>query len=167
MFIQNYVTSILSLSEWTQVSQIIKLLNLYTPADEFEERVSPSFVRKIQAKLQDRAAAESEQQVSMETLGVHFSWTCSYAWYLITLLQRLFKLLLSLTYTLVCSQRPIFRTGIKSFLLRNGRIKFIFIFWREKRSFSLYLANGDSEWVTYSESERDFTEKNVEGQLPQ
>lgn len=46
-----------------KVSQIIKLLNLYTPADEFEERVSPSFVRKIQAKLQDRAAAESEQQV--------------------------------------------------------------------------------------------------------
>ena len=46
-----------------KVSQIIKLLNLYTPADEFEERVSPSFVRKIQAKLQDRAAKESEQQV--------------------------------------------------------------------------------------------------------
>jgi hypothetical protein len=29
-----------------------KILNLYTPADEFEERVSPSFVRKIQTKLQ-------------------------------------------------------------------------------------------------------------------
>jgi len=35
-----------------KVSQIIKILNLYTPADEFEERVSPAFVRKIQAKLQ-------------------------------------------------------------------------------------------------------------------
>ncbi len=46
-----------------KVSQIIKILNLYTPADEFEERVSPSFVRKIQAKLQERAVAESEQQV--------------------------------------------------------------------------------------------------------
>ena len=49
-----------------KVSQIIKLLNLYTPADEFEERVSPSFVRKIQAKLQDRAAKESEQQVRID-----------------------------------------------------------------------------------------------------
>lgn len=43
-----------------KVTQIIKILNLYTPADEFEERVSPSFVRKIQAKLQERAAQESE-----------------------------------------------------------------------------------------------------------
>ena len=47
-----------------KVSQIIKILNLYTPADEYEERVSPSFVRKIQNKLQDRAAIETEQQVS-------------------------------------------------------------------------------------------------------
>ena len=53
-----------------RVSQIIKILNLYTPAgwitcilicdqvphslfsDEFEERVSPAFVRKIQGRLQ-------------------------------------------------------------------------------------------------------------------
>ena len=47
-----------------KVTQIIKILNLYTPADEFEERVSPSFVRKIQAKLQERAAQESELGVS-------------------------------------------------------------------------------------------------------
>ena len=46
-----------------KVSQLIKILNLYTPADEFEERVSPSFVRKIQNKLQARAALENEQQV--------------------------------------------------------------------------------------------------------
>jgi myosin-5 len=37
-----------------RVSQIIKILNLYTPADEFEERVSPAFVRKIQGRLQVR-----------------------------------------------------------------------------------------------------------------
>ena len=48
-----------------KVSQIIKILNLYTPADEYEERVSPSFVRKIQNKLQDRAAIETEQQVKL------------------------------------------------------------------------------------------------------
>ena len=47
-----------------KVSQLIKILNLYTPADEFEERVSPSFVRKIQNKLQARAALENEQQVT-------------------------------------------------------------------------------------------------------
>ena len=49
-----------------KVSQLIKILNLYTPADEFEERVSPSFVRKIQNKLQDRAALENEQQVRIK-----------------------------------------------------------------------------------------------------
>ena len=48
-----------------KVSQIIKLLNLYTPGDEYEERVSSSFVRKIQAKLQERAALEAEQQVKI------------------------------------------------------------------------------------------------------
>ena len=49
-----------------KVSQLIKILNLYTPADEFEERVSPSFVRKIQNKLQDRATLENEQQVPIK-----------------------------------------------------------------------------------------------------
>ena len=44
--------------------QIIKILNLYTPADEFEERVSPSFVRKIQNKLQERAMEEAKNQVT-------------------------------------------------------------------------------------------------------
>lgn len=35
-------------------AQIIKILNLYTPADEFEERVPISFIRKMQACLQER-----------------------------------------------------------------------------------------------------------------
>ena len=48
-----------------RVSQIIKILNLYTPADEFEERVSPAFVRKIQAKLQERSMEEAKNQVSL------------------------------------------------------------------------------------------------------
>ena len=47
-----------------KVVQLIKILNLYTPADEYEERVSPSFVRKIQNKLQSREQAEKSQQVS-------------------------------------------------------------------------------------------------------
>ena len=35
--------------------QIVKILNLYTPVDEFEERVPVSFIRKIQARLKQRA----------------------------------------------------------------------------------------------------------------
>ena len=58
------VQKICDMCDALKVSQIIKILNLYTPADEYEERVSPSFVRKIQNKLQDRAAIETEQQVS-------------------------------------------------------------------------------------------------------
>ena len=41
--------------------QIIKILNLYTPADEFEERVPITFIHKIQAKLQERAEGEQAQ----------------------------------------------------------------------------------------------------------
>lgn len=58
------VQKICDMCDSLKVSQLIKILNLYTPADEFEERVSPSFVRKIQNKLQSRALAENEQQVS-------------------------------------------------------------------------------------------------------
>ena len=56
-----------------KVSQLIKILNLYTPADEFEERVSPSFVRKIQNKLQDRATLENEQQVRIKCNSKKFN----------------------------------------------------------------------------------------------
>eukprot|EP00094_Tigriopus_californicus_P007483 TCALIF_07205-PA protein Name:"Similar to MYO5A Unconventional myosin-Va (Gallus gallus)" AED:0.07 eAED:0.07 QI:0/0/0/0.83/1/1/12/0/1517 len=48
-----------------KVSQIIKILNLYTPADEYEEKVTPSFVRKIQATLQARAIQESQQATTL------------------------------------------------------------------------------------------------------
>ncbi|XP_071611267.1 unconventional myosin-Vc isoform X1 [Heliangelus exortis] len=34
--------------------QIVKILNLYTPIDDFEKRVTPSFVRKVQAMLNNR-----------------------------------------------------------------------------------------------------------------
>ena len=46
--------------------QIIKILNLYTPADEFEERVPVSFIRKIQATLQERS--EPQEQVRVQYL---------------------------------------------------------------------------------------------------
>ncbi|XP_054279391.1 unconventional myosin-Va isoform X2 [Macrosteles quadrilineatus] len=37
------------------VPQIVKLLNLYTPADDYEERVPLSFIRKVQQRLKERA----------------------------------------------------------------------------------------------------------------
>ncbi|XP_018595080.2 unconventional myosin-Vc isoform X2 [Scleropages formosus] len=37
--------------------QIVKILNSYTPIDDFEKRVSPSFVRKVQSLLQDRVGS--------------------------------------------------------------------------------------------------------------
>ena len=46
------VSGICDMCDKLRVSQIIKILNVYTPADEFEERVSPAFVRKIRTKLQ-------------------------------------------------------------------------------------------------------------------
>ncbi|ETE68357.1 Myosin-Va [Ophiophagus hannah] len=37
-----------------QLLQIVKVLNLYTPVNEFEERVSVSFIRTIQLRMRDR-----------------------------------------------------------------------------------------------------------------
>ncbi|XP_072291958.1 unconventional myosin-Vc [Eucyclogobius newberryi] len=34
--------------------QIVKILNSYTPIDDFEKRLTPSFVKKVQSLLQDR-----------------------------------------------------------------------------------------------------------------
>eukprot|EP00092_Neocalanus_flemingeri_P009668 GFUD01010409.1.p1 GENE.GFUD01010409.1~~GFUD01010409.1.p1 ORF type:complete len:1838 (+),score=622.26 GFUD01010409.1:290-5803(+) len=59
------VPGICDMCDKLRVSQIIKILNLYTPADEFEERVSPAFVRKIQNKLQERAMEEAKNQVTL------------------------------------------------------------------------------------------------------
>uniref|UniRef100_A0A8C9T492 Myosin VB n=1 Tax=Scleropages formosus TaxID=113540 RepID=A0A8C9T492_SCLFO len=36
------------------ILQIVKILNLYTPLNEFEERVTVSFIRNIQGRLQER-----------------------------------------------------------------------------------------------------------------
>jgi len=59
------VPGICEMCDKLRVSQIIKILNLYTPADEFEERVSPAFVRKIQNKLQERSMEEAKNQVTL------------------------------------------------------------------------------------------------------
>ncbi|XP_006628720.1 unconventional myosin-Vc isoform X1 [Lepisosteus oculatus] len=44
--------------------QIVKILNSYTPIDDFEKRVAPSFVRKVQSLLQGR---EGTSQLMLDT----------------------------------------------------------------------------------------------------
>jgi len=45
--------------------QIIKILNLYTPVNEFEERVPVSFIRKIQERMKSRK--DTTQTLLMDT----------------------------------------------------------------------------------------------------
>ncbi|KAK7892140.1 hypothetical protein WMY93_024103 [Mugilogobius chulae] len=40
--------------------QIVKILNSYTPIDDFEKRVTPSFVKKVQSLLQDRCDGSTQ-----------------------------------------------------------------------------------------------------------
>ena len=42
-----------------------KVLNLYTPTDDFDERVTPAFMRKINACLEPRAMGEKPQELLM------------------------------------------------------------------------------------------------------
>ncbi|XP_072272556.1 unconventional myosin-Vb isoform X2 [Pyxicephalus adspersus] len=51
---QEDAEAICSLCTVLTTQQIVKILNLYTPVNEFEERVTVSFIRSIQAQLQDR-----------------------------------------------------------------------------------------------------------------
>ncbi|XP_054982056.1 unconventional myosin-Vb isoform X1 [Sorex araneus] len=46
--------AICSLCTALSTQQIVKILNLYTPLNEFEERVTVGFIRTIQAQLQER-----------------------------------------------------------------------------------------------------------------
>ncbi|KFQ32240.1 Unconventional myosin-Va, partial [Merops nubicus] len=46
--------AICSMCNALTTAQIVKVLNLYTPLNEFEERVLVSFIRKIQMRLRDR-----------------------------------------------------------------------------------------------------------------
>uniref|UniRef100_A0ABM5EXU1 Unconventional myosin-Va isoform X1 n=1 Tax=Pogona vitticeps TaxID=103695 RepID=A0ABM5EXU1_9SAUR len=46
--------AICSMCNALTTAQIVKVLNLYTPVNEFEERVSVSFIRTIQLRLRDR-----------------------------------------------------------------------------------------------------------------
>ncbi|KAG9341162.1 hypothetical protein JZ751_019601 [Albula glossodonta] len=56
--------AICSMCNALTTAQIVKVLNLYTPVNEFEERVSISFIRTIQTRLRDR---KESPQLLMDT----------------------------------------------------------------------------------------------------
>ena len=62
---QENVNEICSMCSNLRVSQILKILNLYTPGDEFEDRVTPVFVGKIQESLKERAMVEDKDGISL------------------------------------------------------------------------------------------------------
>ncbi|XP_017772501.1 PREDICTED: unconventional myosin-Va [Nicrophorus vespilloides] len=51
--------------------QICKILNLYTPVDEFEQRVPVTFIRKVQAKLNEREGSHEPQALLMDIKYTH------------------------------------------------------------------------------------------------
>nr|KAI8752401.1 unconventional myosin-Va-like [Biomphalaria glabrata] len=58
------VDSVCDMCSKLTTAQIVKILNIYTPVDEFEERVPVAFIRKIQSKLKER----EEQGTASNTL---------------------------------------------------------------------------------------------------
>ncbi|XP_072396790.1 unconventional myosin-Va isoform X1 [Diabrotica undecimpunctata] len=48
------VASVCEMCSVLTAPQICKILNLYTPVDEFEQRVPAAFIKQVQAKLQER-----------------------------------------------------------------------------------------------------------------
>ncbi|XP_013411638.1 unconventional myosin-Va-like [Lingula anatina] len=61
------VESICDMCSALSVPQIVKLLNLYTPVDEFEERVPIAFIRKIQEQLKKTRQANQAGNLLMDT----------------------------------------------------------------------------------------------------
>lgn len=49
--------------------QICKLLNLYTPVDDYD-KIPYSFIRKVQDRLKDRHENQTEQQVKGNMLNI-------------------------------------------------------------------------------------------------
>ncbi|KAM3877480.1 unconventional myosin-Va isoform 3-T3 [Diretmus argenteus] len=60
--------AICSMCHALTTAQIVKVLNLYTPVNEFEERVSVSFIRTIQTRLRDRCETP---QLLMDTKTIY------------------------------------------------------------------------------------------------
>ncbi|KAM4602413.1 unconventional myosin-Va [Polymixia lowei] len=60
--------AICSMCHTLTTAQIVKVLNLYTPVNEFEERVSVAFIRTIQTRLRDRCETP---QLLMDTKMIY------------------------------------------------------------------------------------------------
>uniref|UniRef100_UPI003AADF25F unconventional myosin-Va n=1 Tax=Centroberyx gerrardi TaxID=166262 RepID=UPI003AADF25F len=60
--------AICSMCHALTTAQIVKVLNLYTPVNEFEERVSVAFIRTIQTRLRDRCETP---QLLMDTKMIY------------------------------------------------------------------------------------------------
>ncbi|XP_031425450.1 unconventional myosin-Va isoform X2 [Clupea harengus] len=60
--------AICSMCKALSTAQIVKVLNLYTPLNEFEERVSVTFIRTIQTRLRDRMESP---QLLMDTKMIY------------------------------------------------------------------------------------------------
>ncbi|XP_058472831.1 unconventional myosin-Vb isoform X2 [Solea solea] len=69
--------AICSLCSALTTQQIVKLLNLYTPLNEFEERVTVSFIRNIQNRLQERNDPPQLLVDTKHTFPVLFPYTPS------------------------------------------------------------------------------------------
>ncbi|CAG2061126.1 unnamed protein product, partial [Timema podura] len=61
------VQSVCDMCDKLSMFQIIKILNLYTPADDFEERVPIAFIRKIQTTLSERTESQEQSTLLMDT----------------------------------------------------------------------------------------------------
>uniref|UniRef100_A0A4W4E7P9 Myosin VB n=1 Tax=Electrophorus electricus TaxID=8005 RepID=A0A4W4E7P9_ELEEL len=71
------VEAICSMCTSLTTQQIVKILNLYTPLNEFEERVTVSFIRDIQNHLQDRVENNQLLVDTKHTYPVLFPYTPS------------------------------------------------------------------------------------------
>ncbi|XP_069557027.1 unconventional myosin-Vb isoform X1 [Brachyistius frenatus] len=69
--------AICSLCSALTTQQMVKILNLYTPLNEFEERVTVSFIRDIQNRLQDRNDPPQLLLDTKQTFPVLFPYTPS------------------------------------------------------------------------------------------
>ncbi|XP_026210325.1 unconventional myosin-Vb isoform X1 [Anabas testudineus] len=69
--------AICSLCTALTTQQIVKILNLYTPLNEFEERVTVSFIRNIQNRLQERNDPPQLLVDTKQTFPVLFPYTPS------------------------------------------------------------------------------------------
>ncbi|XP_055722481.1 unconventional myosin-Vb-like isoform X1 [Salvelinus fontinalis] len=69
--------AICSLCTSLTMQQIVKILNLYTPLNEFEERVTVSFIRNIQNRLKDRNDVPMLLVDTKHTFPVLFPYTPS------------------------------------------------------------------------------------------